>query len=138
MVADAVEPAHLRSLALALASLWESWLPCGSAGLAEEWPRALGLQREGGELPMWPPKPYPALVVAGSRHPSTAQQLRRAAQDSGLELIEPSAGGEWMVDSLHRAASLLLQARRCPDDYLLGVPRGQGNDVAAGPAGAIG
>lgn len=153
VVADATEPIHLRNLAGALASLWESWIPCGSAGLAEGWPQALGLQHKidespgwpqalglqhkTDESPGWPPNSDPVLVVAGSRHPSTAQQLRRAAQESGLGLVLLPEEGRWTEASLSRAASLLQRGQNVAltttfSDY----HDGQSNATAADLASA--
>ena len=46
VVVDALEQAHLRTIAQALLRLGQGWLPCGSAGLAEEWAEALDLRRD--------------------------------------------------------------------------------------------
>jgi len=87
VAADAVVDDHLRILALALAELRDTWLPCGSAGLAREWPRALGWSRSAPIRFGWSPCTEPVLVVAGSRHPATARQLRQAADQNLLELV---------------------------------------------------
>ncbi|MBC7261536.1 MAG: hypothetical protein H5T63_05950, partial [Chloroflexi bacterium] len=95
VAADAAEQRHLRVLALALAHMEEKWLPCGSGGWAEEWPHALGCARENYAPSHWPPDPRPVLVVAGSRHPATLQQLQRAASDSNLRLMHLPAREDW-------------------------------------------
>jgi uncharacterized protein YgbK (DUF1537 family) len=87
VAADAVEQRHLRTLALALQRMPDPWLPCGSAGLAEEWPQALGLPRPAQAPVPWPPDARPVLVVAGTRHPVTLRQLQRAESDGHLELV---------------------------------------------------
>ena len=88
IVADAVIPAHLRTLALALGRAKERWLPCGSAGLAEAWIEALGLARLAAASIPWGPVAAPVLVIAGSRHPSTARQLQRAAEGANLGRVD--------------------------------------------------
>jgi len=94
VVADAAEQRHLHTLAMALAQMPEGWLPCGSAGLAEEWPAALGFERPANAETNWSPNPRPALVVAGSRNPTTARQLERAAAAGSLRLILLAPGDE--------------------------------------------
>lgn len=92
VVADALEQRHLHTLAMALAQVAEDWLPCGSAGLAEEWPAALGLERPANAATNWSPDSRPALVVAGSRNLTTARQLERAADAGSLHLIQLAPG----------------------------------------------
>lgn len=94
VVADATEARHLRTLAIALSLLEERWLPCGCAGLAEEWPAALGIEPQRAEPFRWPADSRPALVAAGSRNRSTAQQLRQAAEAGALEIVELSPGSD--------------------------------------------
>jgi uncharacterized protein YgbK (DUF1537 family) len=98
VVADAVEMEHLQVLAHAAAHMPQPWLCCGSAGLAEGWLQALGFRRSVAESFRWAPQPGPVLVVAGSRHPATARQLRQAQEQRKLHLVrlsleerEPSA-----------------------------------------------
>jgi uncharacterized protein YgbK (DUF1537 family) len=112
VAADAAEPRHLRTLALALAHLGQKWLPCGSAGLAEEWPLALGFERSG-EVPIcWSPDMRPVLIVAGSRHQSTARQLQRAVEDGSLSLVNLSVAQEdWQKAVRTDVVSLLSQGR---------------------------
>jgi uncharacterized protein YgbK (DUF1537 family) len=87
VVVDALEQVHLRSIAEALVRLGDAWLPCGSAGLAEEWVRALGISRS---VPLVRPPvdAGPVLVVCGSRNEVTASQLSRASRELGLPLVE--------------------------------------------------
>lgn len=112
VAADAAEPRHLRTLALALAHMGEQWLPCGSAGLAEEWPLALELERAAEMVAGWAPDPRPVLVVAGSRHETTARQLQRAVQKDDLTLVNLSAADEdWERVIQREAVSLLSRGR---------------------------
>ena len=136
VVADAETPAHLRTLALALAGL-EGWLPCGSAGLAQEWPRALGLERPKAML-RWAADPEPAMVLAGSRHRVTAEQLRRASEEGCLELIPLAAEGE-ESQAVDRAVELLGQGRNVALTTTFSRYReGQGMAIARLLAGAAG
>jgi uncharacterized protein YgbK (DUF1537 family) len=91
VVADAAERRHLRTLGRALAHMVGQWLPCGSAGLAAEWPLALGLEQARQVLKWWP-RADPVLVVAGSRHPKTEAQLRQAEADSYLVCVTVDLG----------------------------------------------
>lgn len=87
VVVDALEQSHLRVVARALVTLGSSWLPCGSAGLAEEWVEALGLARDA--APGGPrPNADPVLIVSGSRNEATLAQLRRATRDLGLPRVD--------------------------------------------------
>ena len=86
VVADAVEMEHLDALARAAAHMPQPWLCCGSAGLADGWLQALGFGQTAGEPLCWAPQAGPVLVVAGSRHPATARQLRQAQEVRGLHL----------------------------------------------------
>jgi uncharacterized protein YgbK (DUF1537 family) len=86
VVADAVEMEHLYALARAAAHMPQPWLCCGSAGLADGWLQALGFGQTAGEPLCWAPQAGPVLVVAGSRHPATARQLRQAQEVRGLHL----------------------------------------------------
>jgi uncharacterized protein YgbK (DUF1537 family) len=95
VAADAVGAVHLRTLARALARLGDTWLPCGSAGLAEEWPLALGMGQAAAVPFCWPPNGRPVLVLAGSRNPATARQLERGAASGELTLIRLSLEGDW-------------------------------------------
>lgn len=86
VAADAETPEDLRTLAMALARMEEGWLPCGSAGLAEEWPRALGLERPRTEL-RWTEDSHAVLVLSGSRNRASAEQLRRADAEGYVRLV---------------------------------------------------
>lgn len=112
VAADAAESRHLRILALALAHMGQKWLPCGSAGLAEEWPLALGFERLG-EVPFcWSPDTRPVLIVAGSRHQSTARQLQRTVEHGNLSLVNLSVAKEdWERIVRTDVVSLLSRGR---------------------------
>ena len=109
VAADAAEARHLRTLALALAHMTEKWLPCGSAGLAEAWLVALGLGQPDQARFCWSPDARPVLVVAGSRHPSTARQLQRAVTDGNLNLVNLSPAGDWQRKLRTEVAAWLNQ-----------------------------
>lgn len=106
VVADATESRHLRTVALAIGLVRERWLPCGSAGLAEEWPAALGIELPAGGPFRWSVDSRPALVVAGSRSRSTARQLQHAADAGMLQMVELSPGGD-IGEALARAEMVL-------------------------------
>jgi uncharacterized protein YgbK (DUF1537 family) len=109
VAADATEPRHLRALALALAHLQESWLACGSAGLAEHWPWALGW-REGDLTPFpWASSSRPVVVVAGSRNPSTSLQLQHAVDLGRLHLVNLSPAEDWEQTLVAGAIPLFRQ-----------------------------
>lgn len=88
LVADAAEQRHLRTLARALSEFQDCWLPCGSAGLAQEWVLALGPRRSDSFPAGWAADSRPVLVVAGSRHRATREQLERAAEEGVLSLVD--------------------------------------------------
>lgn len=90
IVVDAVEQCHLRTIARAIVTLGEGWLPCGSAGLAEEWADALGVTR-GEPLPGPPAGSGPVLVVAGSRNQVTISQVKRLCDLRGVPRVDVDA-----------------------------------------------
>jgi D-threonate/D-erythronate kinase len=98
IVVDALEQAHLNTLGRALALLGEAWLPCGSAGLAEEWVAALCSAR-----PLTDPAPAPderpVLVVAASRNDVALTQVRLACDERGLRRIDVAARGVYEQES---------------------------------------
>jgi len=108
VAADAANEEHLRTLARALAELRDAWLPCGSAGLAQEWPAALGWRPSAPTSVGWSPSAAPVLVVAGSRHPATARQLQRAADQERLHLVTLSPAEADMQDSTREQVLGLL------------------------------
>lgn len=115
IVVDALEQEHLATLAAALALLGERWLPCGSAGLAEEWVAALRPARE-------PIDPAPSrdagalLAVSASRNDVSVAQVRVACEERGLRRIDLDARGvyeaEREVERLTRVVGAELDAGR--------------------------
>jgi D-threonate/D-erythronate kinase len=112
VVADAITQTHLNTLALALAGAAQPWLPCGSAGLAEEWPAALGYDRPAGEPARWSNDSRPVLVCAGSRHPTTARQLEHARDAGRVTLLEIDPEVRSNDERLSHTAISLLRAGR--------------------------
>jgi len=137
VAADAATQTHLRTLALALVELG-GWLPCGSAGLAEEWPRAMGLERPTSWL-RWPADPRPVLVAAGSRHGATVEQLQRASAGGSLDLVHlPVGDGENVAEAVALAVGLLEQGRNAALTTTFSAYReGQGPAAAARLAEAV-
>jgi len=111
VAADAVEPRHLWTLALALQRQPEPWLPCGSAGLAEAWTACLGLSRPEINGPAWPSDGRPVLIISGSRHSATLAQLKRAESEELLQLVHlaPPAGLEQASHWSHAAEGTLAE-----------------------------
>lgn len=98
IVVDAIEQDHLRTIAQALVALGGRWLPCGSAGLAEEWVRALGVERE--TCPPAPPRDGgPVLLVIGSRNEAMLQQVNHAVQALGLSRVDLDARRVYDTDA---------------------------------------
>ena len=115
VVADAVERRHLRALGRALVQATEPWLPCGSAGLAAEWAPGPDLGQADLTQPGWPPMSGPVLVIAGSRHPLTAAQLRCAETEGhltcvglGLSVDREAASLEKVLAALGQGANVAL------------------------------
>ena len=83
---DAVSVRHLATIARVLADAGPRWLPCGSAGLAEEWLSALemgtltGRKRQVG-------REGSVLAAATSRHEATARQIIRAQTELHLPIV---------------------------------------------------
>ncbi|HEY8476118.1 MAG TPA: four-carbon acid sugar kinase family protein [Chloroflexota bacterium] len=94
VVADAVEPDHLRALAEALVAMDRRVLPVGSAGLA----RALAVALA--PLGQWnAPSPGravradgPVVVVVGTRHPTSHRQVAELAARGATVLAVPRRG----------------------------------------------
>lgn len=78
IVVDAISQGDLKIIAQTIASLDQPVLVCGSGGLAEELPEALGLGVDGGEC---------VVVIAGSVSEVTAQQIRRAAKTLNVKVV---------------------------------------------------
>ena len=92
IVVDALEQRHLHTIAQALVSLGEGWLPCGSAGLADEWAHAWGLRRD--IVPTRPrPGAGPVLIISGSRNDVTTSQLARASDKLGIQRVDLDVRG---------------------------------------------
>jgi D-threonate/D-erythronate kinase len=115
IVVDALTEEHLGIIARALVALGPEWIPCGSAGLAEEWVGALGLRRARADLGPQS-DPGPALVVSGSRNDATAAQLRLAEQTLALARVELDPQrcyeAEREMDRLAEASLAMLRAGR--------------------------
>lgn len=110
VAADAATEGHLSTLAHALANLRSTWLPCGSAGLAQEWPVALGVKDAVQTAFSWHPSAEPVLVIAGSRHPATARQLEHALDEGKLRLVSLSlANNNWREQAQARLPEILRQ-----------------------------
>ncbi len=94
VVADAESQQHLVHIAQAVVRAEGRWLPVGSAGLAEELPAALGLAQTAARasqaraIPVIKPG-GPILVVAGSRNPTTAEQVDEAIKVLKWPAVEP-------------------------------------------------
>lgn len=92
LVCDAVKDSDLNIIARAGAGIENSWLLCGSAGLAREL-----IFLFAGASPGNPPKstgsaPGPILLVVGSRNPVTIRQLERAHAAMALPLVKIGTG----------------------------------------------
>ena len=115
VVVDAVEQAHLRTIGRALALLGEAWLPCGSAGLAEEWVASLRPCREPVD-PAPSPNDRPVLAVSASRNDVSLAQVRVACEERGLRRVDLDARGvyepEREVERLAREVGGELDAGR--------------------------
>lgn len=91
LVVDATRDSQLRSIAKAVHLLGDRCLACGSAGLAQELAGALYFnsrnitrRKEGDGR-----RDLPVLVVAGSRHRATVEQLREVEIELGARIVEP-------------------------------------------------
>ncbi|MEM7031579.1 MAG: four-carbon acid sugar kinase family protein [Chloroflexota bacterium] len=114
-IADAETNDDLLRLAkAALAS--ETRLLCGSAGLARGLEVTLKLQPSANQ-PIVPQRPNgPILIVAGSRHPQTAAQVQRLAQQD-TPVIQPTAIGQDVYTShesqpISQALAMLRQEKQ--------------------------
>ncbi len=111
IVVDAVSQRDLKTIAAAIAGLAVPVLACGSGGLAEELPAALGLSEAGGA---------PVAVIAGSVSGVTAQQIQTAARTLHVEVIsvdlhqalQGEAAGRREVAHVVDAAATALAAGR--------------------------
>jgi uncharacterized protein YgbK (DUF1537 family) len=98
VTADATQTMHLQTLAKAAVLTGQRWLLCGSAGLAEEWPAALGLSRPEQIAGCWGLDERPVVVISGSRHATTAEQLRYLEREGGVKLVRlVAAAADWQT-----------------------------------------
>ena len=87
IVTDALDQRHLRAIAAAVVSLGEGWIPCGSAGLAEEWVAELDLEPTVQQIPSCEAGAR-VLIVSGSRNDQTLRQLEVAQNELGLGRVD--------------------------------------------------
>jgi len=105
IVVDAITREHLDIIARAIVLSQGRWLPCGSAGLAESWAKALSPAEA--TSPTRPPATgKPVLIIAGSRQRITTTQVRTAASKLDLTVIPFLASG-----GLENADAIAAQAR---------------------------
>jgi len=135
VVVDALQQLHVRTIAEALVALGDDWLPCGSAGLAEEWANALGLGADAVGGAAWDER-GPVLAAAGSRNEVTLGQLRRAIEERGITCVQLAPRQLWDPSGeVDRLVGEALGALREGSDVLLTssfvelVP-GRGHEVA--------
>jgi uncharacterized protein YgbK (DUF1537 family) len=88
LVCDALEQGHLHAVAGAVASMERGWLLCGSGGVAREL-RPTSREEHQPPIDMPTQESGPALLVVGSLHEKTAEQLRMAESLRGIPLISP-------------------------------------------------
>jgi uncharacterized protein YgbK (DUF1537 family) len=132
-VLDAATDADLRRIARQAAANTEYRVWCGSAGLAAQVPRALGLVTAGGRRER-PPVARRVLVIAGSAHPATLGQVEqlaaagwahvpldpRAAEDAdGLQAL-----GKRVAEALARDGAGVVLSLRPGDGGAAVVPEG--------------
>ena len=85
-VRDATTDADLGHIATEAAANAEHRVWCGSAGLAAHVPATLGLTPPAGAQPLPLPAASRALVIAGSAHPATVEQVKRLVDAGWLHL----------------------------------------------------
>jgi uncharacterized protein YgbK (DUF1537 family) len=78
IIIDAISQRDLKTIAQTIASLDQPIIVCGSGGLAEELPDALGLGEDRKEC---------VVVIAGSVSEVTAQQIRMAAKTLNVKVV---------------------------------------------------
>ncbi|MFP3896039.1 MAG: four-carbon acid sugar kinase family protein [Anaerolineales bacterium] len=118
MVVDALTKDHLGIIARALVSLQGRWLPCGSAGLADAWATALGIEwmspieRPGGNGPI--------LFVSGSRNDVTTEQLSRLREETDLLQVDLESRGIYEAEhEIQRLTERCLQPLERGNDVIL-------------------
>lgn len=116
LVADSEIEEDLEALALAVTQA-KVRLSCGSAGLARHLAGQLGGRGAGGPLPR---PARPTLIVAGSRHESTARQLAHAEAHTRLRVIRPASLAQHPSEGdLHSLAAELRAALDAGDNVAL-------------------
>ncbi len=88
LVIDAKEQADLKIIASAWKLIYQEALPCGSVGLAQEIASLLDWRKEE-RTKKYTFSKGPLLIVAASRNPITAEQLRKAQKIFKISIIEP-------------------------------------------------
>lgn len=110
VVGDARSRGDLRRWAVLLRTAPDA-MAAGSAGLAAELPRVLGL-RERRALAQWPPARR-TLVAVGSDHPQARRQLRTLAQRR-QRVIRPAGAARAIRADLRQGLALLTGTRLGP------------------------
>ena len=126
LVCDAETETDLERAVRALLLRARPLLLVGSTGLARALRRVLGIEQAGRTVRAGGPAPFPGegvLVVAGSAHPATRQQVERAAERRVVQPIEVAslAGAEWAGAQAARTLgsgvvpALITPATQAPD-----------------------
>jgi uncharacterized protein YgbK (DUF1537 family) len=89
LIFDATERAHLASVARMTVLADVACLACGSAGLAEALPAALGYKPRKEAVLIGERASGPVLVVAGSRNEVTARQIEATRDILEVPIVEP-------------------------------------------------
>jgi uncharacterized protein YgbK (DUF1537 family) len=89
VVVDATERSHLDIISQTILLSEGTWLPCGSAGLAQSL-AALTAPQMPGSVAL-PCSAEPVLIVAGSRQRATATQIKRVESTLGARVLYFSA-----------------------------------------------
>ncbi len=89
LVVDATNEHHLRCIAEVASLLHDRWLACGSAGLAHGLPAAFGLRGNRVIKSRDRRCGLPVLVVAGSYHRTTVEQVRSLQEELKACLVQP-------------------------------------------------
>lgn len=114
-VADSVTKQDLAVIARWAVAHADEVLPCGSAGLAEAWADALGLQGNG--VRSWVGRRGPVLIISASHNQATQRQLRALRQHQHphwIELdpstVQPEAAAKQLSDVLANGSTVVLSA----------------------------
>ncbi len=127
VVIDVLDTHHLLTIAQALVRLGPTWLPCGSAGLAEAWVQALGVCRSSAPEQVGdrrgtscPPGGGPVLILSGSRNDSTVEQLKMVRERLHIPCVDLDAERFFDADrELARLVSASLTALRGDQNVIL-------------------